>query len=160
MDIQLLKEFVTYCPETGVFTRKKSAGNTIAGSVIGNVDVKGYLKALVLGEYVKLHRLAWFYTYGTWPTKQVDHINGNKTDNRLCNLRDCDTSTNCTNQRGPRTNNKCGYQGVHRIKKTGRYRVSCSVNGIKHPLGIFATAEEAHQAYTTFKSAYLPEIPS
>ena len=149
---------VYYNQDTGIFTRTKSAGNTKAGSPIGNIDVKGYVKALVLGKYVKLHRLAWFYVHGTWPNDQIDHINGIKTDNRITNLRICDTSTNCLNQRNPRSNNNTGYQGVHRITKTGRYRASCTVNGIKHQLGIFATAEEASESYKSFKSPYIPEV--
>jgi len=83
---------------------KIAAGNTKAGSTIGNIDAKGYLKAMVLGKYVKLHQLAWFYCFGAWP-KQLDHINQVKTDNRITNLREVDTSTNCLNQTGPRKNN-------------------------------------------------------
>lgn len=147
---------VHYCPDSGIFTRKVSAGNTKAGSSIGNQDKKGYLKALVLGKYVKLHRLAWFYVYGKWPTDQVDHINGHKTDNRISNLRDCGCSENCLNQTGPRKNNQSGYQGVHRISKTGRYRAACTVEGVKHSLGVFASAEEASHAYSQFKTPLKP----
>lgn len=152
-----LTSTVHYDPETVVFVRTKSAGNTAAGHRLGNIDAKGYLKALVLGKYVKLHRLAWFYMHGTWPTEQVDHINGCKTDNRMVNLRVCDTSANCLNQVGPRKNNELGYQGVHQIKKTGRFRAACNLQGVKHHLGVFATAEEAYAAYTAFKAPHIPE---
>lgn len=156
MDYLKLKEYADYNPQTGVFTRIVSAGNSKAGSIIGNHSKKGYLKAMVLGRYVKLHQLAWFFSYGEWPQKQIDHINGVKDDNRIINLRIADTSENCLNQHGPRINNQVGYQGVHRIAKTGRYRACCTVKGIKHHLGVFATAEEAHNAYKAFKSPYLP----
>lgn len=152
-----LLNFVTYTPSTGIFIRKVSAGNSVAGKVLGNLSKQGYLKAMVLGEYVKLHRLAWFYVHGVWPTDQIDHINGNKTDNRLSNLRVCNTSTNCLNQVGARKNNKAGYQGVHQIVKTGRFRAGCTIQGVKYHLGVFATAEEAHAAYLNFKSPHLPE---
>lgn len=148
---------VIYFPETGEFIRRKSAGNVLAGASIGHTATKGYRTASVLSQYVKLHRLAWFYVNGTWPTDQIDHINGVKDDNRIANLRVCSTSTNCTNQHGPRTNNKVGFQGVHRITKTGRYRAACMLNGNKHHLGVFATAEEAFAAYTAFKAPHLPE---
>lgn len=121
-----LLNYLDFDPESGVFTRKVAAGNKKAGSVVGNIDAKGYLKALVLGEYVKLHRLAWFYVYSEWPSDQIDHINNVKTDNRIQNLRVCDTSTNCHNQHGPRINNNSGFQGIHKIAKTGRYRAACS----------------------------------
>ena len=148
---------VLYDPQTGIFIRQVTAGNSLAGSTIGNIDKKGYLKAMVLGQYVKLHRLAWFYVHGVWPSQQIDHINQVKTDNRLANLRDCGTAANCLNQLGKRSNNKAGYQGVHKITKTGRYRAACSIQGVKHHLGVFLTPEEAHQAYLLFKSPLLPE---
>lgn len=157
MDLNQLRDTVEYSPETGIFTRKIAAGNKAAGTQIGNVNVKGYLKALVHGKYVVLHRLAWFYVFGVWPT-QLDHINGDKQDNRIANLRECDTSTNCLNQRKARINNRLQCQGVHKILKTGRYRASCTVHGKKKHLGVFTTLGEAQQAYQQFKTPYLPEI--
>ncbi len=148
---------VSYCSSSGIFTRAQAAGNTKTGSIIGSLDAKGYIKALVNGHYVKLHRLAWFYVYGVWPIDQIDHINGIKTDNRIENLRVCNTHVNCLNQQGPRTNNKLGYQGVHQIMKTGRYRACCSLKGTKYHLGVFSTAEEAFVAYTAFKAPHIPE---
>lgn len=148
---------IIYNPETGIFIRKISNGNTKAGSIIGGLDKKGYLKAMVLRKYVKLHRLAWFYVYGIWPT-QIDHINQIKTDNRIKNLRDVTTMQNCINQTGPRINNKLNTQGVHQIKKTGKYRATCSAYGIKKHLGVFNTLEEAKQAHDIYKNNILTTI--
>ena len=157
MNHQDLLAAVSYDVSTGVFTRNTARGNAKAGSVIGNPDSKGYLKTLLLGEYVKLHRLAWFYVHNAWPESQLDHINGIRSDNRIVNLRECDTSQNCLNQHGPRSNNTLGVQGVRKVKKTGRYRATCTVQGVRHHLGVFATQEEAEQAYRTFKAPHLPE---
>ena len=152
-----LVRILTYDPNTGVFTRKTSRGNQKVGCIVGSLDKKGYLTAMVLHKYVKIHRLAWFYMYSTWPT-QIDHINQIKTDNRINNLREVSTMQNCLNQLGPRKNNKLNTQGVHQIKKTGRYRVSCSAYGVRQNLGVFATLEEAKNAYDTYKRDILKTI--
>lgn len=154
MTLESLKKAVTYDPLTRIFVRNAAAGNTKAGSPVGNLDSKGYLKAMVCLEMVKLHRLAWLYTHGVWPEGQIDHINHIKTDNRILNLRVCNTSENCLNQLGPRSNNKAGFQGVHVVRKTGRYR-AC-LQG-KH-LGVFPTAEDAHNAYRMAKQHLIPEV--
>ena len=61
MDHSELLEYLHYDPVTGIFHRKVATGNQKAGAKVGNVDKHGYIKARVLGKYVKLHRLAWFY---------------------------------------------------------------------------------------------------
>jgi len=149
--LQRIRAAVSYNPLTGVFIRKVSAGNVRAGSVVGNPDKKGYLKAMVCGRYHKLHRLAWFYTNGVWPV-EIDHKNQIKSENWLDNLRDVSTSINCTNQTGPRKHNKCGFQGVH-MHKPGVYRAKFR----RKCLGLFSTPEEAHQAYKTAKAPYIPK---
>ena len=147
-----------YDTSTGIFTRRKSAGNVLKGSVLGTLDNKGYLIGMVNRKYVRLHRLAWFYVYKEWPTNQIDHIDGDKTNNRIANLRDCTTSENCVNQRSPRRNNSLCVQGVHQVKKTGRYRAKINIDGVTHHLGVFTTVEEASNAYQSFKQPHLPRI--
>lgn len=148
-----LTEAVDYDPLTGVFTRKVAAGNTKAGARVGSPTKKGYLKARIAGKQTTLHRFAWFYVYGVWPT-EIDHKNQNKQDNRISNLRICDTSTNCLNQTGPRSNNSVGLQGVHIVKKTGRFRAKLRGGH----LGVFSSPEEAHAAYVKAKAPLLPEV--
>ena len=146
--IDLLNQLFHYDPETGVFTRKVSRGNTKEGTVVGRPDTKGYLRVCVNGKDYKLHRLAWLMTYGEWPKDQIDHINGDKTDNRINNLRDCSCSDNCSNQHGARRNNKLGLQGVHQIGGS-RFRATFRS---KH-LGVFTDMNEAHKAYMEAKIA-------
>ena len=135
----------------GVLFRKVTRGNSKAGTPIKTVTTRGYYKVLVDGYRYFVHQVVWVLMTGNWPDNQIDHINGIKQDNRIENLRVCNTSTNCHNQRGPRKNNSLGLQGVHQIKKTGRYRATCTVLGIKHHLGVFATPEDASHAYQKFK---------
>jgi hypothetical protein len=128
---------VTYCPSTGILARK--------GRVVGSRDNKGYLRVMIGGRRYKNHRLAWFLTYGVWPT-QVDHINQIKDDNRIENLREATTSKNCLNQTGPRSNNKLGIQGVHTLP-SGRFRAVLRSKG----LGTFQTSKLAEEAYKEAK---------
>ena len=86
-----LKEHLSYNPETGVFTNNKNKpgrGGGV-GSVAGNTtNKKNYVIIKLLGRKYYAHRLAWLFYYGEWPQNEIDHINNNKLDNRIINLRD------------------------------------------------------------------------
>jgi hypothetical protein len=89
--------------------------------------------------------------HGRLPNGQIDHIDGNKTNNRIENLRDVSRSVNLLNQRLPHRNNKSGYLGVDWIPKAKRWRAQLKVAGIKKTLGYFLTAEAASTAYIEMK---------
>ena len=146
--IDRLKQLFSYNPDTGLFKRKLSRGNAKKGTVVGRLDTKGYLRVCVDGKDYKLHRLAWLLTYGDWPEDQIDHINGDKTDNWISNFRDCNCSENCSNQHGPRKNNKLGLQGVHQIGHN-RFRAKFR----SQHLGVFTDIQEAHNSYMEAKIA-------
>jgi hypothetical protein len=82
--------------------------------------------------------------YGEEPPAQIDHINGIKTDDRLCNLRAADNAQNNRN-RPAQGNNTSGFKGVS--KKRRQWRARISVNGTEHSLGTFDTPEAAAAAY-------------
>lgn len=144
-----VRELFDYQPNTGVLVRKVTRGNRSAGRIVDTPSSKGYLRVLVDGKRYYAHQVVWVYFHDSW-AKQIDHINGNKQDNRIENLRDVDTSTNCHNQYGPRKNNRLGVKGVHKIR-SGKYRASCTVRGVKCDLGVFPTPESASVAYEEFK---------
>lgn len=146
--IDRLKQLFHYDPDTGSIVRKVSRGNAKVGTVVGRPDTKGYLRVCVDGKDYKAHRLAWLMYYGEWPNDQIDHINGDKTDNRISNLRDCNTSLNCCNQHKARVNNKLGVQGVHQI---GNNRYRATFRG-KH-IGVYKTTNDAYKAYKEAKHA-------
>jgi hypothetical protein len=93
------------------------------------------------------HRLAWLWVYGEWPTEDLDHINRNREDNRISNLRLASRSENMANTCG-RKDNALACRGVHKLA-SGKYRAAISKNGKKYDLGIFPELREASAAYKT-----------
>ena len=94
--------------------------------------------------------LAWFYVYGDWPTVDVDHIDMNKSNDSINNLRLATRSQNMSN-RTKQINNTTGYKGVCFDKARNKYYARIKANDKELFLGRFETAEEAHNAY--FKAA-------
>ena len=149
LDMALLKETLSYDPETGLFTRLKRTSNCIKANQIAcrlNKRTK-YKQVSFDGVEYQSHRLIWMYVYGTWPKGQIDHINRDKSDNRLSNLRDCSISENKQNS-GLYKSNKTGFKGV--FNKGSAYEAGIRVNGKRIYLGRFKTAELAYEAYVLF----------
>jgi hypothetical protein len=94
---------------------------------------------------VLVHRLVWRIYYGTWPDGDLDHINGDRKDNRISNLRIANPSENCANS-AVYKNNTTGYKGVHKLP-CGRFKSRIQYYGKRKTLGIFETAEEAYEEY-------------
>jgi hypothetical protein len=90
--------------------------------------------------------------YGKWPEGEIDHINGNKADNRICNLRDVDRSTNQQNAKKAQSNNKsAGLLGVSLHKSRNKFRAQITYDKKRHHIGYFDTAELAYAAYLSEK---------
>jgi len=134
-----LKSKLHYDPDTGIFRWVNSEAHTKAnGSVAGWHSGKGMLRISLNSKNYLLHRLAWFYVHGYWP-KQIDHINGDRGDNRLANLREADNSQNQANQ-AAKPNNKLGIRGIHQRK--GSFIVQLRKKDIK-VRKVFRSLEEA-----------------
>lgn len=86
------------------------------------------------------------------PSGEIDHINRNKTDNRIANLRSVSRSVNQQNN-GLRADNKSGFVGVHWLSTKSRWRAVITLNGKKHLLGSFASKEAAAEAYAKAKAS-------
>jgi len=124
-----LKELLTYDENTGMFTWAIDRNNRRKkGDIAGCYTKRGYLTIVADGKNYTAHQLAWLYTYGEYPTYQIDHINGTKDDNRICNLRDVKQSVNCKNQRKPKRNTS-GVIGVYWHKRDKRWTASIKVDG-------------------------------
>lgn len=129
-----LKSLLTYDPDTGIFMRK--------GKRSGYNHHSGYRYVGIDGEKIIEHRLAWFYVYGVWPVADLDHINRNRSDNRIANLREANRATNCQNQ-PIRKSNKSGITGVYYHKVSGKWAASISVDKRQIHLGVYDTMQEA-----------------
>lgn len=143
-----LKEVLTYDPDTGVFTRRgisaKLGSLRSVGSVTGSVSKStGYVRITVDYKGYLAHRLAWLYMTGEWPVI-IDHINGVKSDNRWCNLRECTTAQNACNQPAKITN-QSWFKGVCKVGE--RWKASIKVNGKSEHIGTFSSPELAAEAY-------------
>lgn len=148
---ELLSLF-NYNPETGIFTNRVSRNSrAMVGGVAGYVCPRGYIEIRINRRAYLAHRLAWFYVNGVWPKDQVDHLNGDKGDNRISNLRDVTPILNQQNQAGPHRDNRSGYLGVCYHKRSGLFRAYITLNKKQIILGNFKTAEEAHARYVTEK---------
>jgi hypothetical protein len=145
--------FLAYVPETGVLVHKHAAHNRPAGSPAGRRDTKGYLRIRLLGRDYKNHRLAWLLHYGVWPDAEIDHINGDPSDNRIGNLRNVSHMVNGLNRRRAMRNNQLGMLGVHRSKKG--YVAQLKVGQMKLQSRPTATAEQAAAVYAQWKAQYV-----
>jgi len=145
IDIALIKELISYDSVTGEFRRKTSGGGVTGGALAGTIGNCGYRIISLKKNRFVAHRLAWVLTYGRWPQDQIDHINGDRSDNRLINLREATQSQNNANSK-LREDNPCQAKGVSFFKQTQKYRAYVTVDGKQHHLGYFPTLEEAIQA--------------
>jgi len=147
------REVLSYDPETGALTRRiRSANMVVVGEVAGCLGTNGYIMVSVNGKQYRAHRLAWLIQTGEWPPADIDHLNGIRTDNRWANLRAVSRSVNNENQRAAKATNKsAGLLGVSFIPRLGKFRALIRVGGKNKHIGMFLTAEAAHQAYVAEK---------
>lgn len=148
------QELLSYDMDRGILTRKVSLTNTVKiGDVAGSVNKKGYVSVGVNGRYYLAHRVIWLIVHGKWPSKQIDHINGIKTDNRICNLCEVSNSINAQNKKSI-SNNTSGLLGVSWLSKAKKWRAQIQVQGKVMYLGLYNDKYEAHSAYLTAKRKY------
>lgn len=144
IDHPRLLELLDYCPLSGVFTRKISLTNKVkVGDVAGNNN-KGYWELSVDGKTYMAHVLAWFYVYGVWPTKDIDHEDMNKSNNAIKNLREASESQNGANTL-KRPANLTGFKGVTAYGKG--FKAAIMVDRKRIHLGVFSQASDAAMAY-------------
>ena len=147
-----LKQLVSYDARTGEFTRIfATTHNAKTTSISGD----GYYRITLDNKRYRAHRLAWLYVYGKMPA-QIDHINQDKLDNRISNLRIATHSENGQNIRHPNKNNSLKIRGVRKHALCDKYQARIKINYKEVYLGLFETKEDAYQAYLDAKKKFHP----
>lgn len=150
IDQKTLKEYLSYDPETGIFTRLIGSGGVMAGEVVGSRHpYAGYLLIQVNHSRHPAHRLAWLYMYGEFPDAEIDHINGVRDDNRIANLRAVTKLENARNRRLQKTN-VSGVSGVGWHRAASKWSVRIRVDFKEKWLG---TYDDFFEAVCVRKSA-------
>lgn len=142
-----LKKRLSYNPDTGVFTRLLYA----RGSVAGTINCKGYVAIMICKKLYLAHRLAWLYVHGAFPTKAIDHIDGNRANNAISNLREDAAQLNNQNRRNSQSNSNSGVLGVHFDSRKSKWVAQIRHSGKNRHIGVFDSADDAHAAYVKEK---------
>ncbi len=158
-EIEVLRQLLDYDPETGALTwkvrgdeyfvdgkydagrRSRRWNSRHAGKQAFSDDGQGYLRGTVVGSNLAGHRVAWALVNGYWPD-EVDHINHDRADNRLANLREVSKGDNLKN-RTMFSNNSSGVTGVSWHKQHSKWAAHIRVNGRRITLGVFRDMAEA-----------------
>ena len=119
------------------------AGKVMPGDIAGSYTQHGYVLIGVLKKRFFAHRLAWFFTHGIWPAAQLDHINGDRRDNRITNLRE---ATNAQNQCNRKPTARTGVKGVYKHSQSPGWTAEIKVGGKKHHIGLYPSILAAEVA--------------
>lgn len=148
---EFLKDRFVYDPETGDFYYRKS------DKKCGYINHSGYRYITICYKTYIVHRLIWVYMTGSYPPEDIDHINRNRLDNRWVNLRAVSRSENSKN-RSVSKKNSSGYPGVGYNKRDEKFYAAIMVDGERHYLGYYDSAEEAGKAYKEASLYYYKEF--
>lgn len=156
MNASELRSILMYDRLSGIFRWRSSLGGVTFGAIAGRVKSDGYIEIHVRGKSYGAHRLAWLYVYGEFPKNEIDHINGNRADNRIRNLRNATKAENQHNRSLVSRISASGLTGVF-PNKNGKWSAGIRVDGKRTTIGSFATKEEASAAYLRAKRKLHPK---
>lgn len=142
-NIDVLRESLSYDKDTGLITRRRDGARAFKTD-----NGHGYLRGSFRSNEYLAHRIAWALHYGEDADGFIDHINMDKSDNRIENLRLATKSENMLN-RGAQKNNTSGLKGAYYNKRQKSWYSRIKFEGVDKFLGYFAGPEEAHEAYKT-----------
>lgn len=141
--MSILNEYIN---KNIVYSKEAGSFFWINGKKAGSINNKGYLVIKILNKSYKAHKIAWLISYGVMVSKelQIDHINGDRLDNRIDNLRIVDNRLNHINRKTHRNGRLYGCS-FHKANK--KWKAEIRINGVKTFIGYYSTELEAHNAY-------------
>ena len=146
VSLDFVLEHLEYVRSTGLLLQKKPRSKISVGSIAGSVTPYGYRYIQLAGKKYAAHRLVWLIEHGSFPKLFIDHIDGNKLNNKIENLREATSKQNNENKGVPK-NSKTGVRGVSYNRKLKKYVAQIQHNGVGHYLGIHDTLDGAREAY-------------
>lgn len=164
----ILRQLLTFSPITGDFSWERPKRDWFvsdahwfaynaerhAAAPFSTPHSGGYLWGQIGREQLLAHRVAWAYCHGVWPDEQIDHINHDKTDNRVVNLRLAPQAENAKNA-GRRSDNTSGYTGVYWNKDRKKWVAQIGLPGpVTKPLGRYALLADAIAARKAAEEKY------
>jgi hypothetical protein len=166
VDINLLRSLLRYDAETGkmiwrerepsMFDSAKRAefwNMRYAGKEAMSYIHNGYRSGTILGVAREAHRIAWAIHYGFWPKHYIDHINGDRSDNRISNLRDVPQRINLSNTKAYKSNSS-GVTGVGWHKSARKWKASICVSSVHKHLGLFDEFADAVHARSSAEKEF------
>ena len=138
---------LSYDPYSGIIIWKwredkiRKVNMRLAGKRAGSAHRDGYRSVGILGSKYMAHRIAWLIKTGSWPQNQIDHLNGQRDDNRWINIREATKVENRRNQTVPRS--KSGVVGVHWDSRKDKWRAQIKPEGKNIHLGLFDDLDDA-----------------
>ncbi len=145
LSAEFIRENLAYEPVTGVFLWKKRGPGRTLGRVLGSAVWPGYRAIKINGNLFYAHRLAWLYVHGEWPNGQIDHIDGDKANNAIANLRVATAAQNSARRKVAGKPTIAPARGV--MPHGAGYVARIHHAGKRHYLGYFSTLEAAKAAY-------------
>jgi len=164
LDAEYVRSILDYSPDTGVFRWKRREDRSAqwnaryTGKEAGSVSGNGYVSIKINNRHYQSHRLAWLIIHGEWPPKDLDHIDGDPSNNRIANLRLATRQENTRNV-GLRKTNSTGVPGVYWNKNAGKFASHISDDAYKKiHLGLFPTLAEAAAARSAAEIKYFGDF--
>lgn len=158
VSIERLREAFSHDPEVGaIYWRINRRGQAKPGDKAGH-ECRGYWSTKLDGQTLMVHRVIWALENGRWPDGDIDHIDGNPSNNSITNLRPCSRAENMQNRRAPKSTSKSGFLGVWRLNRnlSKPWQAAVVIGREQVWRQRFATKEEAAQAYLLAKARLHP----